>query len=264
MFGLKRFSKDRYLHVSFDKGNSDKETIVFLHGLAATSATWLPVQYKLNYSKYRVIALDLLGFGRSPKPENAGYTAKEHAEYVRRTLKSLDVKKPFILVGHSMGSLIAANYSYQWPEDIKYTVLVGTPLYYQGSDQTSKSAKRLTNFYMKAYNFILNKEEFTVKNSQRLRKLLKISDGIDVTNETWRSFRLSLINTINHQNTYNEIKDSKVRFHLVYGNLDEFVVKDSLKLLAKLDNVEEYVIKGSDHQVDDKIARRIAKIIDKS
>lgn len=262
MFGFKFGKSKNLLHVAFDQGDTEKDTIVFLHGLAATSATWAPVQYKLNYYKYRIVALDLLGFGQSPKPENAGYTAKEHADYVKRTLDSINVKKPFILVGHSMGSLIAANYSYQWPEDIDYTILVGTPLYYQGTDQTSKNAKRMTNLYMKAYNLILNKQDFTVKNSQRLKKLLKVPDGIDVTNETWRSFRMSLINTINHQNTYNEIKDSDVNYHLVYGNYDEFAVKDSLKILAKLDNVQDYIVKGSDHQVDDKIAEKISKIIE--
>jgi pimeloyl-ACP methyl ester carboxylesterase len=75
--------------------------VVFVHGYAASSATWRQVAHSLSDS-YRTVALDLMGFGRSEKPARQLYTIERQASLLRGFLAQLDLDD-FVLVGHSYG-----------------------------------------------------------------------------------------------------------------------------------------------------------------
>ncbi len=81
------------------------ETVLLLHGLGESSFTWHDVMPALE-ARYRVIALDLKGFGKSDKPEDAAYSADDQAALVARFIldKNLD---GITLVGHSFGGTVA-------------------------------------------------------------------------------------------------------------------------------------------------------------
>jgi pimeloyl-ACP methyl ester carboxylesterase len=256
MFGQK-------LNVAFDEGNKNGTPLVFLHGIAATSRTWEPLRYKLDYTKYRIIALDLLGFGDSPKPENCNYTAEDQAKYVKRTLAKLKVKKPFILIGHSMGSIITSQYNEIFPDDASRLILVSLPLYIDNVEGEKFQDIALTKAYRNAFKMLENNQDLTIQGSKTLRSLLKIPDGIEVNHRTWLSFRKSLINTIEKQNTYSQLANQTKPIDLIYGNLDEFLVKGSLEFLAnKNKNITSTVVAGADHAVSDKLADAIVKTIE--
>ncbi|MDP2800530.1 MAG: alpha/beta hydrolase [Phreatobacter sp.] len=79
--------------------------IVLLHGLGASSYMWrhlAPVLAK----QYRVIAVDLKGFGRSDKPADGGYRIEDHAASIIALLRRLKLDD-VTLVGHSLGGAIA-------------------------------------------------------------------------------------------------------------------------------------------------------------
>ncbi len=90
------------LPVKVDKGHGTP--IVLLHGLGNNHTSWTFVSKHLDEAKSRVIALDLLGFGDAPKPQNCKYTPQDHAVAVIRTLDSLDIKRA-VIAGHSMAVL---------------------------------------------------------------------------------------------------------------------------------------------------------------
>lgn len=249
------------LNVTFDEGGKGKPTIVFLHGLAATSATWEPIRNKIDRTKHRIIAMDLLGFGDSKSPKNCQFTVQEHTKYVRNTLNKLGVKKPFKLVGHSMGSIISVHYAANWPKELHAVYLISPPLYITDNRLTTARAKRETKILFKAYEYFRGNKSFTVKNAQRLRKVLRIDDGIDVTDSNWDAFQSSLLNTIENQNTYEEIKKSRTQFFLIYGNFDEFTIKDNLDRVSELANVHRTIVKGVDHVVGNKLSEEIAKTL---
>jgi 2-hydroxymuconate-semialdehyde hydrolase len=75
--------------------------VVFVHGLAASSATWRPIAQMLSES-CRSIAVDLMGFGRSDKPTNQLYTLERQASLLRGFIAALDLDR-CVLVGHSYG-----------------------------------------------------------------------------------------------------------------------------------------------------------------
>jgi pimeloyl-ACP methyl ester carboxylesterase len=259
---LNAFKPKQVLHVAFDSGGRRKPTIVLLHGIAATSNTWKPLIKELDQKNQRVVAIDLLGFGESPKPDNCKYDVDDHTEYVRRTIKKLHIKKPFRIVGHSMGAIIASHYAYLYPYDISESYLLSLPLY--NVDSKNLIAKTRTDLYMKAYDFIMKNKDFTISNSQFLRKLFKIEDGIDVTEDTWNSFKLSLQNTVMSQNIYKDIKGAKVPTKVIFGKLDELLVPENIIVLKEFSHATITKLNGINHLMSPKFARQVAEQITSS
>ena len=81
------------------------ETIVCLHGLGGTKASFLPTVAALA-DRYRVVALDLPGFGESDKPIGAPYDAPWFARSVFAAMDALDIEQAHI-AGNSMGGRVA-------------------------------------------------------------------------------------------------------------------------------------------------------------
>ncbi len=102
-------------------------TVVLLHGIFSSSRYWSKVR-KLLEDDYKVIAIDLLGFGNSPKPRKSQYDYEEHIDAINQTLKQYNVEEPFILIGHSMGALIALRYSTLYEDRVRQLVLTNMPI----------------------------------------------------------------------------------------------------------------------------------------
>jgi pimeloyl-ACP methyl ester carboxylesterase len=81
------------------------ETVLCIPGLGATKASFLPTVAALADS-YRVVALDLPGFGESDKPIGAPYDAPWFARAVLSTMDALGLEHAH-LVGNSMGGRVA-------------------------------------------------------------------------------------------------------------------------------------------------------------
>jgi pimeloyl-ACP methyl ester carboxylesterase len=81
------------------------ETLLCVHGLGGTKASFLPTVAALADS-YRVVALDLPGFGESDKPIAAPYDAPWFAWAVFSLMDALELERAH-LVGNSMGGRVA-------------------------------------------------------------------------------------------------------------------------------------------------------------
>lgn len=79
--------------------------LVLLHGLGASTFTWRRIVPALARS-HRVIALDLRGFGRSDKPRDQRYSAKDQAALVAAFLRKRHLTG-VTLIGHSFGGTVA-------------------------------------------------------------------------------------------------------------------------------------------------------------
>src|SRR5262245_39170452 len=78
-------------------------------------------------SRYRVIIPDLLGFGLSPKPA-IDYTLGAFRGALREFLQHEGVAgRKHVLVGHSLGSLIAIEYAIEHPNEVEALVLMNLP-----------------------------------------------------------------------------------------------------------------------------------------
>lgn len=103
-----------------DQGNSDN-VIFIVHGLASNAGFWRYVIPELS-KKYRVIVVDLPGYGKSSK-EPYSFTLSFYAEQVKRLADHLGIKK-FTYMGHSMGGQIGLIYSMKYPAMLNKMILV--------------------------------------------------------------------------------------------------------------------------------------------
>jgi pimeloyl-ACP methyl ester carboxylesterase len=69
----------------FDSG---VQNVIFVHGFLSSSSFWvdtvLPRLSKEVRSSHRLFAVDVLGFGKSPRPDDSLYTNADHVEMIRR------------------------------------------------------------------------------------------------------------------------------------------------------------------------------------
>src|SRR5690606_27385156 len=123
------------LNKVIDTGNGNV-VVVLVHGLASKSQIWMPLVKILDKSKYRIISYDLLGFGSSPKPSHNAYSTQEHAKALYHSLrKDLPNNKKIILVGHSMGCIVATYLSYTYRTLAKSLVLYQPPILIDKEDR---------------------------------------------------------------------------------------------------------------------------------
>jgi alpha/beta hydrolase family protein len=99
------------------------KTIVMLHGKNFCGATWGGVIGPLRDAGYRTIALDQIGFCKSTKPQAYQFGLHQLAANTRALLASIGVERPIIL-GHSMGGMLALRYALMYPSDISALVVV--------------------------------------------------------------------------------------------------------------------------------------------
>ncbi len=79
--------------------------LLAIHGLGGTKGSFLPTLAELS-AHFRVIALDLPGFGDSDKPLRAGYDAGFFARTVVELLDALEIERAHI-AGNSLGGRVA-------------------------------------------------------------------------------------------------------------------------------------------------------------
>src|SRR4051812_23378042 len=92
------------------------EPVIAIHGLGATKASLLPTVAALSPS-FRVIALDLPGFGDSDKPLGAPYDARFFARAVVALLDALELDRAH-LVGNSLGGRVALEVALHAPDRV--------------------------------------------------------------------------------------------------------------------------------------------------
>lgn len=104
---------------------TNKPTIIFIHGAANDSSLWHALLALTHSAAHNLIAVDLPGHGATFA------VAKTHIEeYANWLIDLLDngAMANAILVGHSMGSLIAIDCARRYPKRVAGMVLIGTAL----------------------------------------------------------------------------------------------------------------------------------------
>jgi 4,5:9,10-diseco-3-hydroxy-5,9,17-trioxoandrosta-1(10),2-diene-4-oate hydrolase len=96
-------------------------TLVLLHGYGEHLLTWRGVVDPLA-TRYRVVAIDLPGFGASEKPD-APYTLPAMASRIEDFLGRW-TRPPVVLAGHSMGGAIAAQVALDRPDLVQGLILI--------------------------------------------------------------------------------------------------------------------------------------------
>ncbi|WP_336516485.1 alpha/beta hydrolase [Pollutibacter soli] len=102
---------------------ANAETVLLLHGKNFNGAYWEETINFLKAAGYRVIVPDQIGFGKSTKPVYYDYSFQQLALNTKEILDSLEIRK-IIVVGHSMGGMLATRLALMYPDMISKLVLV--------------------------------------------------------------------------------------------------------------------------------------------
>lgn len=122
--------------------------IIFIHGLGCAGSFDYPqVAAQEALKNHRCILVDLLGSGYSDKPNDFGYTVKEHAEYLLEFIDFLKIDS-FILFGHSLGGAVALSLAQMCKNRISKLILSESNLDKSAEGSTSKY---ISNFEMKEF-----------------------------------------------------------------------------------------------------------------
>jgi pimeloyl-ACP methyl ester carboxylesterase len=120
---------DGDIHVCQD-GPLDAPALLLIHGTGASARSWEPMVPLLT-GAHRVIRIDLLGCGRSGKPEGAsyaveaGYAVEAQVRRAGEVLDRLGVDHA-VVVGHSSGGVFATALAEQRPDLVTAVVLINT------------------------------------------------------------------------------------------------------------------------------------------
>lgn len=96
--------------------------LVLVHGLGDRDEAWAPMLKRLKRAGFHVYAPDLMGYGRSPKPQNADYSISGEEKFVYDFIQSIGLQKTD-LGGWSMGGWIALKLAVDHPEVIDRVVV---------------------------------------------------------------------------------------------------------------------------------------------
>jgi pimeloyl-ACP methyl ester carboxylesterase len=98
------------------------EAILMIHGFPADKDVWTRFARRLT-SKYRVIALDLPGFGESPARDGDSYDIEHQAARVHAFTQAIGLTR-YHLIGNSMGGHIAGVVAHHWPAEVATLALL--------------------------------------------------------------------------------------------------------------------------------------------
>jgi pimeloyl-ACP methyl ester carboxylesterase len=119
-------AKTRRCEISYLQAGVWTKTIFCIHGLGGTKGSFLPTVAALA-DEYRVIALDLPGFGDSDKPIGAAYDAAYFADTVTAFMDELGIEKTYA-VGNSMGGRVALELGFEHHDRVHKLALLSPSL----------------------------------------------------------------------------------------------------------------------------------------
>ena len=106
-------------------GAAAQATHVLLHGIGSAAASWaFQLAAAAGREDFRVLAWDAPGYGQSTHLQTAEPLAEDYARQVWDWLDALGQHRPVVLVGHSLGALMAASAACLAPARVSGLVLL--------------------------------------------------------------------------------------------------------------------------------------------
>ena len=111
--------------------NSDVDqvgTVIFIHGSGPGASGWSNFKKNVNAlseTGYRVIVIDIPGYGQTSKPTDAIYNLDFFTHYLDEFLVQKNITQA-ILIGNSLGGAIAIGYALDHPVKVSHLILMAT------------------------------------------------------------------------------------------------------------------------------------------
>ena len=207
-------------------------TVVLLHGKNFFGAYWRETIRTLAAAGFRVVVPDQVGFGKSSKAD-IHYSFHQLARNTKRLLDTLGVRRA-VVVGHSMGGMLATRFALLYPEATEKLVLenpigledyrVGVP--FQPLDQAEATELKSTEASIRKYHATYYPNGYPAAHDQWLLPLAAQTKSPDFA-KVARANALTF-DMIYQQPVSYEFGQLKVSTLLIIGQADRTVVGKGL------------------------------------
>lgn len=231
--------------------------VVFIHGFISTHRYWQDVLEQLDFDKVQAIRLDLLGFGASPRPRMAEYTVEQQVACIHETLKSIKLKKPYIVVGHSIGAIIALQFMHSHRNEVSDLILSSLPLLTEENlkNQTVTLANKpwlLKNRWVVGLAFrLMHAVSYIPKKLARIF-VLNVPKHVadDTTKHSPVAYRKILKNTVFAEKVLRNLETTPVKTTCLIGRDDAMIADiDTLRAVCETQKNITAIEVDSDHQI---------------
>ncbi|MDO8655287.1 MAG: alpha/beta hydrolase [bacterium] len=232
------------------------EALLILHGWGASSESWILLQRALSKEGFRVIAIDLPGFGRTNPPAVA-WGVQEYANFVERFVSAIGLDK-FFLLGHSFGGQIAISFTVEHQELVKKLILAAPP----GIRRPPGAKEKLLAAFSKVLNVVL-----LAVPSQNLRdrfraaayRLIRRRDYVKA-----EGVMREVMQRVIREDLFSIFSQIRVPTLIVWGDDDKLVpVQDAYALLREIPHSAVEIIPGAGHAPHLKTPEKLSQLVTK-
>lgn len=103
-FNTGSYFKFKEHDIFYQDTDTEKDVIFFIHGFPTASWDWVKLWHQLS-NRYRLVAIDLLGYGFSAKPKKYPYSVAEQADLIESIMKYRSINSAHI-VAHDYGDTV--------------------------------------------------------------------------------------------------------------------------------------------------------------
>lgn len=138
-----------YTYFYREVGQEHDDTILMIHGFLGSSYDFIDVMNALQ-NRYRVIAVDMIGFGLSEKSLAFDYAKANQAAYLVKFLDVLGISSVTIMA-HSMGGEVSIHLAHDFPQYVNAMILIGSG----GYVEPGRSGLMPVDFPLFVYDYVV-------------------------------------------------------------------------------------------------------------
>lgn len=238
--------------LNYEIVGSGERNIILIHGMAGTKNYWKKDLEQVT-GTYRVLLVDLLGFGDSPKPQS-----KYSLEIQLAALENIITKEGFndgntLILGHSMGAIISLALFAEHPGWFSGAGVIGLPVF-ESRDQFSEQMS--SNSFFDKLALSSYGKVFCMLHPLYIVKWFKpknLTDDVfkDSKKHTWQSYYNSLNEVILNTDLFTltkNIRNRKILF--IHGADDEAAPIINVEKFARhFTSAKLMEVKDGDHQL---------------
>lgn len=245
LWGLFCYSRDvfdklvhRWLRIPYtlavrynQRPKKSRATVLFIHGIGNTGDAWREVISKLP-NDVTIYSIDLLGFGDSPKPDWAKYDTTTQAKAIIATLLKLQINRRLIIVGHSLGALVAVEVARRYPILVKSLILCSPPFYRPDGTEKYRGAIKDSTL-RQLYQEVRRRPKQFIAISQLAARAGVLNKSFNLDDANVSTYMASLEASIINQDSLEHALALKKPMTIFFGLLDPVVTGVNLRYLAK-------------------------------
>lgn len=246
------------MNVEISTPDNYKATLIFIHGIGMSKRMWRQIDRHFQ-ANCQIVKVDLLGHGQSSDAKWLKYNLRDQARSLFLTLfknNQLFDDKPVIIVGHSLGSLVAVEFADRYPEHLDQLVLISPPIYLQADNLKE-------DLLCKSYQTLLSNDKFLSLTLKLGQIFFGLKSSSDVKSQ--QAFAKSLQKAILEQDVFNKLRQIKLPVSIIYGIFDPVIVADNFtdlpNLNAKISLESTWAFHNLHGLLAQKTIRRLKRVI---